>query len=145
MRITEATLDQVESVASYMKDFEQATEFVKVDVKYTTKIYQKMIREKRAAMFILWSDEDEMIGGLGCIIGPDIHYPRTIAVETYWFVKPEHRGGGIKLLEHFENWGKGKCDYVAMIHLADSMPDSLEHLYLRRGYKLTEKHYMKEV
>jgi hypothetical protein len=50
------------------------------------------------------------------------------------------------LLEFFEDWAKNNgCDAIAMIYLSDSMPDSLEQLYIRRGFKLVEKHFVKEV
>ncbi len=69
-----------------------------------------------------------------------------IAVETFWFVAPEHRGIGIRLFNAFEKWAKdNQCSKTAMIHLTDSMPERLEQLYLKRGYRLIEKHYVKDL
>jgi GNAT superfamily N-acetyltransferase len=69
-----------------------------------------------------------------------------MAVETFWFVHPDHRGQGLSLLVEFEKWGKREgCQTLAMIHMVDSFPDKLETLYRRRGYKLIEKHYLKEI
>lgn len=35
------------------------------------------------------------------------------------------------------------CQKKAMVHMVDSYPDILEKLYLKRGYRLVEKHYVK--
>lgn len=137
------TKEDVYQVAAFMKQFEQATNFVDVDVEYTASRYWQMVESGIATMFILEQDS-EMIGGLGAIKFPDLHDGRMTAVETYWFVSPEHRGKGLKLFDAFEIWGEESgCKKLAMIHLADSYPDILEKLYERRGYKLVEKHYVR--
>ena len=143
--IREALPEEAFTVTSFMKAFETVTTHVKVDPEYSGAKYKKMIEDGIAKMFIL-EENGKMIGGLGCVKGADLHFPRTIAVETYWYVDQNHSGEGIKLLKHFEDWAKNNnCDAVAMVHLVDSYPDSLERLYIRRGYELVEKHYIKGV
>lgn len=145
MKIYEASPEEAHIIAKLMKGFEEETAFVKVDVVYTGAKYESMVRRGNAHLFIM-EDEGKMIGGLGCVVGPDLHTPRIIAVETYWYVHPDYRGMGRKLLDYFEQWAKDNgCNATAMICMTDSMSDSLEHLYFRRGYKLIEKHYLKEV
>lgn len=144
--IREAKPEEAIIVSKFMKQFEAETAFVKVDPDHAGKLYEKMIRNGTGHMFILETDEGEMVGGLGCVVGPDLHYPRVIAVETYWFVSPDYRGAGLMLLAFFEKWAKeNNCDAVAMVHLLDSMPTKLKKLYERRGYVLIENHYLKEV
>jgi GNAT superfamily N-acetyltransferase len=59
---------------------------------------------------------------------------------------PEYRGGGKELMFAFEKKAKELgCQRTAMIHMVDSMPDILENFYLKNGYKLIEKHYVKEI
>ena len=142
--IKEATPSEVRSIVIFMKRFENETEFVKVDVDYTTNKYRGLVESGVATMFIL-EENGEMIGGLGCVVGEDLTRPRKIAVETYWLVDKDHRGGGIKLLIHFEKWAENKGYIPAMVHLTDSYPDKLHKLYIRRGYRLIENHYIKEV
>ena len=144
--IREARLGEVRKVTEFMTDFEKETEFVKVHVDHTVQQYEEMIRSGRAAMFIIEDDDGNMQGGLGCVLGSDLHYPRMIAVETYWYIAPQQRGIGQQLIEHFEQWAKEKgCHATAMIHLTDSMPEVLERFYRMRGYRLIEKHYLKEL
>lgn len=143
--IREALPEEAFTVAGFMKAFETVTSHVKVDPEYAGAKYKKMIEDGLAKMFIL-EEDGLMIGGLGCVKGEDLHFPRKIAVETYWYVAPGHIGGGKKLLSHFENWAKENgCNAVAMVHLVDSMPDSLESFYQHMGYTLIEKHYLKAV
>lgn len=128
-----------------MKAFEQASSHVKVNIEYAAKTYTDMVEKGIAAFFVLEKDGD-IVGGLGAIKCPDLHSGKLMAVETFWFVHPHHRGQGLRLLAEFEVWGKAEgCQTLAMIHMADSYPDRLEALYRRRGYNLAEKHYLKEI
>lgn len=144
--IREARIDEVRKVTEFMKQFEQHTGFVKVDVEHATKQYERFIANKIGAVIILEDDNTgELYGGMGVIALPDIHCGIMTAVETFWFVSPEHRGQGLKLLKAFEDWSKEKnCKRLALIHLADSYPEILEKVYKRKKYQLVEKHYLRE-
>jgi GNAT superfamily N-acetyltransferase len=139
------TYEDVRMVAEYMKQFEQATEYVKVDVDYTSGAYWDLIQDGIATFFIM-EDDGKMIGGLGAVKYPDLHDGKMMAVESFWFVAPENRGKGMSLFNAFETWAINEgCKKLAMIHMVDSYPEILERLYVRKGYKLIEKHYVREV
>jgi GNAT superfamily N-acetyltransferase len=146
--IREALISEVRAVSTFMTKFEECTKFVKVDIDHATKVYKKLITDNMGAMIILTDESgsiDKMVGGLGCVKGPDLHYPRITAVETFWYVTPEHRGSGLKLIKAFEAWAKrNNCDACAMIHLADSFENRLPNLYNRLDYELVEQHFVKE-
>jgi GNAT superfamily N-acetyltransferase len=146
--IREAGIDEVFYVASFMKRFEECTQFVKVDPKHSERVYKRLINEQRGAMLVMTDetgDINKMVGGLGCVKGEDLHFPRTLAIETFWYVAPEYRGQGMDLIKAFEQWAKNNnCDGCALIHLADSMEDILPKIYKRRGYSLVEQHFVKE-
>lgn len=145
MEIIRATEHDVYAVACAMKDFENHTEHVKVDVNYTTGRYIPMVKSRKCAIFMLRGG-GKVCGAIGGIKAEDLHCGELIAVETFWFVNPVHRGHGLRLLELFEIWAKEEgCCKVAMIHLDDSMPETLKKLYGRRGYRLIESHYVREV
>lgn len=142
--IKAASPADIHAVAVMAKNFEDHTAHVKVDPDYTAKVYLNMIAKGIGVVFALLNKEGEIVGGIGGLKGPDLHFPRTVAVETFWFILPEYRGEGLKLLRRFEEWAvENKCDAVAMIHLVDSQPEILERIYERRGYELIEKHYVK--
>ena len=144
--IREAKADEALKVVSFLKQFEQASQFVKVDVDHASKQFARLINSGNGVVFIMENSKGELQGGIGAIALPDLNCGVMTAVETFWFVAPEHRGGGMRLMEAFERWGKDKgCKRLAMIHLVDSYPDILEKIYINEGYKLVEKHYVKEV
>jgi len=137
-------LDEVRALTEKMKAFEQASSHVKVNIEHSVKIYVNFITSGIGAMFALYADNGEIIGGLGCIKAPDIHDGSLMAVETFWMVLPEHRGQGLKLFRAFENWADEQgCKVKAMIHMADSFPFALAKLYKRKGYELAEYHFIK--
>ena len=143
--IYKATKDDIREITEMAKRFEECTKYILVDVEYAIKKYETLFDAGLGHMFGMRID-GKVVGGLGCIKGDDLHYPRAILVETFWFVLPEYRGYGVKLLEAFESLSRElKCDIRAMIHLEDSMPETLCQLYTDRGYELAEKHYVQSV
>ena len=145
MQVTKATEHDIHAVAVLTKQFEQASSFIKVDIAYTTKVYQSNIRSGKGAMFLL-KDENKLVGALGCIKANDMHSGELIAIETVWFVDPKHRGGGMKLWHAFDGWAKDQgCKKKAMIHMEDSFAGELEKIYKKKGYKLVERHYVADV
>lgn len=127
------------------KGFDSESKFVTTHEEYTNNKYITMIEEGIAHVLVI--DDDGVIkGALGFIVAPDLHEDVTVAVETFWFVLPEYRGGGKELMFAFEKMAKELgCKRTAMIHMVDSMPDTLETFYQKNGYKLIEKHYTKEI
>lgn len=139
------TIEDVDAVAQAAYNFSKESKFVKVDPNRPRETYWPFIQKGIGAMFLLVKD-DVIVGGLGCLKYPDLHSGEIFAVETFWYVLPEHRGKGLLLLNAYEKWAKDNgCVKCAMIHMIDSMPDVLERLYFRRGYELIEKHYVKEI
>ena len=90
--------------------------------------------------------EGEIRGALGAMAHPDVNSGRMIASEFFWFMHPNYRGGGMRLLQAYEDWAKERgCTEVRMVHLMDLGASSLKRIYERRGYEAAEIHYRKEV
>lgn len=138
-----------DTIPDLFKGFEQDSAFIKVDIAYADKVYKDLIRSGVGQIFILLDDNTgESIGGFGCIKSPDLHSGRMMAVETFWYVVPEYRNslGGAQLYDSFERWAAEQgCEILAMIHMIDSSPEKLRKLYEKKGYRLAEQHYIKEV
>lgn len=92
-------------------------------------------------------EQDHHITGmLGAIIYPDANDGALVATEMFWYVAPEARGTGLRLLRDFETWAQRRgAARIIMAHLHELMPEALTKLYLRRGYRPVETHYLKEV
>ena len=137
------TYEDILSATKVMKNFEQSSNHVKVDIEHSAQAYTKMVNSGISAFFSLEYD-GVCFGGLGCIKAPDLHEGTLTAIETFWFVLPEHRGKGILLFNAFEKWAdKQGCKNKAMIHMADSFPETLSKFYKRKGYELAEYHFIK--
>jgi GNAT superfamily N-acetyltransferase len=93
---------------------------------------------------LLLENDGLPIGMLGFLKYPDINDGETVMSETFWYVKPDQRGGGIRLLRKFEETAREQgAKRVMMAHLKSLMPEELAHLYVRRGYQPTETNYLK--
>lgn len=139
------TFNEVEKIVAVCAAFQNNAENVVVDIDYATKMYVDYINAGVCVLFGLLED-GEVVGGLGAIKAPDFHSRRCIASELFWFVLPGQRGGGLQLLQAFEDWAREEgCSHAVMVHLHDSMPEKLQRLYERRGYKQVEVHYLKEL
>lgn len=145
-RVRELTAEEIPGLIGKLKLFEAESCFVKVDVSYGVLSCLTHLGAGTGAVFGLFDRAGEIIGGLGCIKGPQLHNGEMTAVETFWFVEPGKRGNGLKLMEAFEKWAiDNQCLHCAMIHLVDSHPESLQRLYKMNDYHLAELHYIKRL
>lgn len=91
---------------------------------------------------------EELIGGLGGMIVPDLLDGRMCAHEMFWFMHPDHRTGtgAIRLLKHFERWGaiQGAVE-VRMVHLVGNHDEQLKRIYEKLGYSCLEMCYRKSL
>ena len=96
-------------------------------------------------IFGMFKDE-QLVGILGGFDYSDPNNDDLVAMETFWYVAKEHRGGGIKLLDAFEAWAKERgAKRVVMAYVFTSMPEVVKSIYEKRGYGPLEMHYSKEV
>lgn len=67
--------------------------------------------------------------------------------EAFWYVDPDHRGmGGLKLFSRFEQEAKFRgAKRIWMIHLLALNSEKMERYYIKSGYELKEKVYVKEL
>lgn len=114
---------------------------------------EEMVRDfvtgdNRERIALVWGPEGKV---QGCLAGQLVAVPflkKKSAVECMWWVDEELRGSnvGIDLLEAFEYWGKLQgAAFIQMACLSNSTGKVLDRFYKRRGYKLTELTYTKEI
>ncbi len=90
--------------------------------------------------------EGKEVGYLGMIVTQDINDGAKIAQEAFWFVHPDHRGSGLKLLLHAEKCAKElSCKRMGMVHLSNTAGEKLSHIFNRMGFREIEVHYIKEL
>ena len=93
---------------------------------------------------------DDKVEGFACgLKGPLLaNFDVLAGVEVAWWVNPDHRAGrnGIALLKHIEKAAKDAgLKYWSMIFMQSSMPDAIEQIYIKMGYKKAETTYTKRL
>lgn len=85
------------------------------------------------------------VGFLAGMSSPFVFGQHLIASEVAWWIEPDRRkeGTGAELVEAFEYWAKNVAG-CTMITLT-SLDDSVGKFYEKKGYKLYERAYMKEL
>jgi len=99
--------------------------------------------------YAVFTSEDSLIGVMGVMFAPDSFTGMPAAVESFWFVDPEHRKSGrvaLKMMQAYEaDAEKRGCRMIHMCHLADLNAEGLGNFYKRRGYSPAESHYRKVI
>jgi GNAT superfamily N-acetyltransferase len=81
-----------------------------------------------------------IVGMIGAVVYTQPISGDRIGGEMFWWVEPEHRGQGMRLLACAEAWAKAK-GAVCFQSIAPS--DRTSRLYARLGYVLLETVYQK--
>jgi GNAT superfamily N-acetyltransferase len=141
--IRKATQSDIAKIAQLVTRFGAEAGFKEnLNIVSFTEFWDTMMTSGNGVVFLL-NEGEGCIGGLKYIdpLGGEL-----TATETFWFVKPECRGGGIKLYKEFEKWAtENGCRKVIMVHLSNMMPEKLKSFYTTLGYKETETHYIKDL
>jgi GNAT superfamily N-acetyltransferase len=102
----------------------------------------------KAAVILAHEENGEIGAILGGMIFPNLLTGEVEGTEQYLYANPEFRGQGIglRLLDEFESISKGRGALrVWMIHLVDLNDDAMVKLYERKGYRLKEKMFVKQL
>lgn len=102
----------------------------------------------RAAMFTARAGFGEIVGVLACQIGDNYLTGETMAEESFIYVKPKARQGSVSdaLFKSFEDWAiENKASSIRVTSQSGLRGQSVGAWYGRRGYRLYEETYMKEV
>lgn len=90
--------------------------------------------------------EGKAVGFLGMIITEDINDGAKVAQEAFWYVHPDHRGSGLRLLIAAEKLAKElSCLRMGMVHLSNPAGEKLSRIFKRMGYSPIEVHYQKSL
>lgn len=108
--------------------------------------WTKLLAAGHSVILGSFNEAGDITGALGAVLCPSLTSGKLMAVESFWFVIPQYRGHGIRLLDAFEKWGESRgATMLCMIHLSNLQPDALKSLYERRGYREIEVNYLKEL
>lgn len=98
-----------------------------------------LLADPMRAIFL--SEADGVVtGGIGIFVYTHALSGKPTAVEVFWYVAPEHRGQGIRLLVKAERWAKDAG--ATTLQMIAPTPE-VERFYERRGYAKVETTYGK--
>lgn len=132
----EATYKDLPTIIKFLRAFHKASCYSNepFDPVYTAETVECLMDDPRAVIFI--HDTGIIGGGLDdCWFNGEPY-----AAELFWYAESK----GIELLKAFENWAKDQgAKSVTMVHL--SSEDRVSKIYKRRGYKVLEHAFSKEL
>ncbi len=97
-------------------------------------------------LYLVYEIEGEAVGFfLGAVFQP-LFSNDLLAVEMFWWVEKEHRGGrnSLKLLSTFEDWSREKGASEVSVSDLQGVKD-LDKLYKKLGYTKSEVTYKKDL
>jgi len=111
-----------------------------------TAFMQNLMTSNIGFILTAFTDAGGFAGAIGGTCFPDFATGDLTATEFFWYVLPEHRMVGVRLLNAFEAEATRRgCVRIHMIHLANQSGEKLDAFYARRGYRYLEKVFTKEL
>jgi GNAT superfamily N-acetyltransferase len=90
------------------------------------------------------ADSSGIKGFIMMFVAPSMFSTRKMACEVVFFVHPDHRGCGAKLMLRAEKKAKELgCSMISMISIDSVNPETPEALYIRLGYRKAETTFSK--
>jgi len=147
--IREATAIDVVDLAILGKQFvkESQNELLGWD---SNKVYDSLldaIQRDDFGVFVLLNNY-EIVGMLVCFVTPCFFSEVVQAVEIVWYVDPDHRGSrkAMEMLDLYEEWAKEHGAVCTnLINLNVLKGDKVAKIYKRKGYRLVENTFVKEL
>lgn len=108
--------------------------------------WKKIIARDQGCIIFNQDDGGGINGAIGLLVYQDINDGELVMQEAFWFVSPESRGFGIRLLKKAEEIAKMiNVKRFVMTHLLNNYADQLARLYPRLGFKALEINYIKHL
>jgi hypothetical protein len=140
--IREATLDDLPRIV------EMGRRFLK-DTKYDKHLSENPEQMKKVAELLilnktlLISERDgKLVGMLGFVVHSHFISGDLMAGEVFWWMEPEYRGRGLRLMREMERRGRlAGAMYSQMV----APNEELANLYRRRKYEFVEATYQRSL
>ena len=134
-----ATRDDIERIIDMGERF--------VNEKYAGHI--GICREASAATLVNMIESPDMLllveehGVIGAILFKHPFSGELVVSETFWWVDPEHRGAGIRLMREAERWAMERG--ARKMQMGEPAGSEMAKFYERAGYAPIEATYQREL
>ena len=112
-----------------------------VNVAQLTALMEELVSAAARTILVLERD-GRLIGMLGLLAFTHPVSGEPVVSEVFWWVDPEARGDGLRLLTAAEHW---TVDQGAVLLQMIAPTPAVERLYTRRGYVPVERLYQRRV
>lgn len=105
-------------------------------------------RNGESTVIITQENDDKIVGFLCMFYVDSLLVNKRVAIEKYWYVLPEHRKSGARLLYEARNWARSnQCTHLIMVasNLASDMYSKVCRIFDKFGMKLFETTFITEV
>jgi GNAT superfamily N-acetyltransferase len=102
---------------------------------------ERLITEATGVLLVV-ERAGALVGMIGVVLFPHHLSGALTAGELFFWVSPEHRGVGVRLLRHAEAWAR---DHGATMMQMVAPTEDVERLYAHLGYERLEVAYVKEL
>lgn len=102
----------------------------------------RLIEGQDSALFV--ADESEIVGMIGVYTYTHPYSDELFATELFWWVDPERRGAGVRLLRAAERWATERGARALQV-VAPRSNDRLGAIYERLGFTRVETCYQREL
>ena len=142
--IRQATLEDVDRVVEMGGRFAAETaykDFISVDPERLQEMVTRLIESDGAVIFVSGSDAT-LTGMIGIVIYEHMWSGEPTAFELVWWVEPEARGDGVRLLRAAEAWAREKgIEKMQMV----APNRKVGGFYERCGYAPVETSYQRSL
>jgi GNAT superfamily N-acetyltransferase len=138
--IRAATSADVPRLVEMGRRFRSETGYAKVLAENPAKMAELATQLAALGCLLVSERAGQLVGMLGFLIFPHFMSGEITATETFWWVEPESRGEGLKLLREAEKRAReAGAEKMAMI----APNDRIANLYKRLGYEFVEAAYQR--
>jgi GNAT superfamily N-acetyltransferase len=91
-------------------------------------------------LLLILEKDSRIIGMFGAVATLSPYSAEPVVMELFWYVAPESRGGGVRLLRKAENWAReiGAHKMIAVSHTS-----KVTRFIKKLGYQAMETHLVK--
>lgn len=145
--IEELTVETVDDMLPIGEAFTTECNYPPFNMECFGNFWRAVIGQNVGKIFAV-RENGQLVAALGMATTIDPNSGMLMALEQFWYVMPTHRKThvGLDLFAAFEKEGE-RCGAkrLVMVHLANLTPESLQKFYERKGYRLVEQTFWKEL
>jgi GNAT superfamily N-acetyltransferase len=143
--IREATADDLPAILDMVARLHEAAHIALPMHRSYADAFVRALMTSADGLVAVWDREGQPVGMLVASVGTASISPARVAIEHGWWVNPESRGAGSRLLAHYEAWARQRGCVMARMstppHAAGECGPAA--ILARKGYSRSEIAWVK--